>query len=524
MMKFNKNLLKENIAAFRNKKWYHQRFDGCIHFLFYIVEGESRPEARKHSWHNYNHACFFNNDRADWFIPMEDINRITSEMIEKAKTDAKLSTDMIKLWDKDEKNFYDICNKIKSMNLTKLTDKELFALYRDFSEKTILRCSSSSIIDGFALGSDQIVADMIHKLLKEKGLENNYPDIFSKLTAPVDQSFINEAEVSLLRIALMIENANNGLKKYILENNADASLEELKDKKYKLILAVLEEHEQDYFWSKNNYVQAYILDKKHFMKDIKEIFDTNFNISAEIKKITDTPKLNKEVKEKLVVRLDLSQHLKNLIRILEDFTKWQDDRKRSTYWYINYGSKLIEEIGKRKNLNLHEMKYLTPTEVKALEAQTPSEEYKKEIQQRMKESAFMDINQECICVIGKELEQLKDAVLQSEDYSQIKEFKGLCASSGIARGRVKIVKSATEVSKVEKGDILVAVMTRPDYVAGMKKAAAIVTEEGGVTCHAAIVSRELKIPCVIGTKIATKALKDGQMVEVDATNGIVRKI
>ena len=48
MMKFNKNLLKENITKFKNKRWYHQRFDGCIHFLFYIVEGESRPELRKH--------------------------------------------------------------------------------------------------------------------------------------------------------------------------------------------------------------------------------------------------------------------------------------------------------------------------------------------------------------------------------------------------------------------------------------------------------------------------------------------
>jgi len=225
-------------------------------------------------------------------------------------------------------------------------------------------------------------------------------------------------------------------------------------------------------------------------------------------------------------KLEVPAHLRTLIKISEDFTKWQDDRKKSTYWYINYGSVLIEEIGKRKGLSLHEIKYLTPAEIKVLETKpkTPTEEYKKEIQQRTKESGFIDINQECVCVIGEELEQLKDAVLQSEDYSQIKEFKGLCASPGVARGKVKIVKSATEVGKVEKGDILVAIMTRPDYVTGMKKAAAIVTEEGGVTCHAAIVSRELKIPCIIGTKIATKALKEGQMVEVDATNGVVRKI
>jgi len=71
-------------------------------------------------------------------------------------------------------------------------------------------------------------------------------------------------------------------------------------------------------------------------------------------------------------------------------------------------------------------------------------------------------------------------------------------------------------------DIIVAVMTRPDYVPAMKKAAAIITDEGGITCHAAIISRELKKPCVIGTKIATQVLNDGDLVEVDADEGVVR--
>ncbi len=67
-------------------------------------------------------------------------------------------------------------------------------------------------------------------------------------------------------------------------------------------------------------------------------------------------------------------------------------------------------------------------------------------------------------------------------------------------------------------------MTRPDYIAGIKKAAAIITDEGGVTCHAAIVSRELGIPCIIGTKIATKVLKDGDQVDVNANHGIIKII
>ncbi len=77
---------------------------------------------------------------------------------------------------------------------------------------------------------------------------------------------------------------------------------------------------------------------------------------------------------------------------------------------------------------------------------------------------------------------------------------------------------------MQKGDILVSIATDPDIVPAMKKAAAIVTEQGGVTSHAAIVSRELGTPCVIGTKIATKVFKDGDLVEVDAVKGIVKLI
>ncbi|MCH7492711.1 phosphoenolpyruvate synthase, partial [Patescibacteria group bacterium] len=95
---------------------------------------------------------------------------------------------------------------------------------------------------------------------------------------------------------------------------------------------------------------------------------------------------------------------------------------------------------------------------------------------------------------------------------------------GKASGTVKLIIRPTDMLKMKKGDILVSIATDPDIVPAMKKAAAIVTEQGGVTSHAAIVARELNIPCVIGTKIATKVLKDGDRVEVDATKGIVKKL
>ncbi|NJE25491.1 phosphoenolpyruvate synthase [Thermococcus sp. MV5] len=100
-------------------------------------------------------------------------------------------------------------------------------------------------------------------------------------------------------------------------------------------------------------------------------------------------------------------------------------------------------------------------------------------------------------------------------------LKGLGASPGIGAGKVVIIFEANEIDKVKEGDILVTTMTNPDMVPAMKRAAAIVTDEGGRTCHAAIVSRELGIPAVVGTKEATKVLKDGMMITVDGTRGVV---
>ncbi len=104
------------------------------------------------------------------------------------------------------------------------------------------------------------------------------------------------------------------------------------------------------------------------------------------------------------------------------------------------------------------------------------------------------------------------------------EIKGSIAQMGKVSGIAKIVLSVKEVSKVQKGDILVTYMTSPDFLQAMKKAAAFVTNEGGLTCHAAIIARELKKPCVIGTKIATKVIYDGDLIEVDANYGIVKII
>ena len=110
-------------------------------------------------------------------------------------------------------------------------------------------------------------------------------------------------------------------------------------------------------------------------------------------------------------------------------------------------------------------------------------------------------------------------------YDQSLNFvTGKTAYPGKVSAQVRIIKRVSDASNLKKGEILVTSMTDPRYVSAIKRASAIITDEGGITCHAAIVSREFKKPCVIGTQIATKVFKNGDLVEVDANKGSVKKI
>ncbi|NOZ76899.1 MAG: phosphoenolpyruvate synthase, partial [Euryarchaeota archaeon] len=99
--------------------------------------------------------------------------------------------------------------------------------------------------------------------------------------------------------------------------------------------------------------------------------------------------------------------------------------------------------------------------------------------------------------------------------------KGLGAAPGVGSGKVAALFDVEELDKVKDGDVLVTSMTNPDMVPAMRRASAIVTDEGGMTCHAAIVSRELGIPCVVGTGDGTKVLTDGMEITVDGSRGVV---
>lgn len=175
----------------------------------------------------------------------------------------------------------------------------------------------------------------------------------------------------------------------------------------------------------------------------------------------------------------------------------------------------LESVAKEKGLTYDDILFCLEDEV--LKKDLPSKET---IEARKKGYAIAEIHKKINCFVGAEFEKIRDSL--ADVVSEVKEVKGASASKGVVSGKVIIIHGHKDFDRVKDGDVLVTSMTTPEMVPIMKKAAAFVTDEGGVTCHAAIVAREMKKPCVIGTKFATKVFKDGDMVEVDAEIGLVR--
>jgi phosphoenolpyruvate synthase/pyruvate phosphate dikinase len=146
---------------------------------------------------------------------------------------------------------------------------------------------------------------------------------------------------------------------------------------------------------------------------------------------------------------------------------------------------------------------------------------KEELIERYKASAFLLLEGETNIVTGEDINAV-EKILTKDKLGN--ELKGKTAYRGFAKGIVKVIMDPNLAKSFHEGEILVAGMTRPEYVPYMEKAAAFVTDGGGILCHAAIVAREMEKPCVVGTGTATKVLQDGDLVEVNADKGIVKKL
>jgi len=193
------------------------------------------------------------------------------------------------------------------------------------------------------------------------------------------------------------------------------------------------------------------------------------------------------------------------------------------YQVLFHAFNLYREIAKRLNTNIENLRFLLKEEIVA--CLTGSKKLPiQNIQERKKYALLFFEHGTCKLYVGNEAHKWEGKIQRANDKKQA-DLKGQVAfSKGVVNGKVKIIMTPDDMKKMKNGDILVSSRTYPDLLMAMKKASAMVTELGGLLSHAAIVSRELKIPCVVGITDITKNVKDGDEIRVDTEKGVVEII
>jgi len=399
-----------------------------------------------------------------------------------------------------------VAEEILAADLTICSDKELGDKYqRLWKEQThlhLIRGIAWLLETQYELFSNYLVS-FLHGHLQKKGLADDPVLVFATLTNPVTPTLATEERQDLLRLAQRVkigEIANREDEPAILDQA----------KKYSFI---------------NFGAAGPVLTSADVCQQIADLLTHVQDLTKELSQVLPAFTKNAQEQETLLTRLSIDEKHQHLLRLARDIV-WQKAWSKE-HQFLGWQAldKLLRELGRRHFLSSQQTRYLLPQEI--LNFCEGIEVDPEELNQRYLYSFLIIEPAGSYFVTGQAARDLKAKMrFSAEETQTIVDgiLIGRVAVAGQAKGRVKIVNTVKEMDKMETGDILVSEMTIPEIVPAMKKAAAIVTDMGGITCHAAIVSRELHKPCVIGTKIATQVLKDGDWVEVDAAKGEVRLI
>jgi len=397
-----------------------------------------------------------------------------------------------KSWHKNVQRLLEFQKGITLQTLKKLTGAKLAEIYKTWAKIYLNFWTIGLLPETGGWGGEDILKKELEKSIPSR----DFIFVFEQLSAPEDLSFYQKAELDLLKLRKFLKNKE-------------------------LFSEKLDEYHQNHFWILNSYHHTKVLGKNHFRK---ELLSYSLSETARrIKEVESLPKKVKQEKRKIIKKYKLNRKIGKIAARLGFCIWWQDLRKYYIFLANHYIDVFLREFSERFKVNFNDLHYYNFYEILRLvekNKKVPVQEIKKRcnnvtVYYSKKSNSLKYIS-------GSKAKKISDQYLEVKVDKKTKQFKGIVVSSGKkVKALVKIITTPRNINKMKKGDILVAAMTSPDYILAMKKASAIITDEGGMTCHAAIVSRELGIPCIVNTKIATRVLKDGDLVEVDTKKGVI---
>ncbi|MCD4705838.1 hypothetical protein K8R61_02030 [bacterium] len=365
-----------------------------------------------------------------------------------------------------------------------------------FSQKDFLEYYKKNLeFYSFYLFITSGAGEIFEKELKHIFSKRNININFNDTVYPSRELELSKARKELLKIGLNIKIDSVANFKFLNDTQRKA----------------LDKHAQKYGWESYSFHIGKILKSEDYFKKLKKI-----DIKKEFQEIEKSKVKQKEILIK--AKKVLSSEEFKILQILQDIIYFRNFQKETMnecqFLSLNYLSGLARFL----NINIDDLLLLVPREIiDALEGKNKIN--LKKVRQRKVNFRIMLKNKKCSVYSGKiKVEKSQKSL------GNFKKIRGQSAYKGKSEGLVRIIVKKDDFINFKKDEILVTSMTSVDFIDVIKKSKAIITDEGGVTCHAAILSREMKKPCIIGTKVATQILKDGDLVEVDANKGIVNII
>jgi phosphohistidine swiveling domain-containing protein len=353
--------------------------------------------------------------------------------------------------------------------------------------------------------------DYLTKTLEEELINQNYnrqdiDNIFAKISTCPNEIPLSYSEepLDLLKIALEAK------------NNVDD---------------LIDKHIEKYAWIKGPLeFEDTCFTKEEYIERLNNL--ANDNIEEKIENILQVRKNNDIEYISILKQYSFSTKILKLIEAIRNFIFLRTyTTEYSDKLFYTGRHTIFKEITQRTNVVDSDLIMLTDKEIlDTINNGKMDSEISELLEDRKKGFAMIWINGAVLTVFGNESIDIQNEIAKvykttDDTHIDVEDvIAGDIANKGKASGIARILTSYEDIYKVQKGDIIVATMTTPDYIFAMEKAAAFITDEGGITCHAAILSREFNVPCIVGTIDATDKIKDGDLIEVDAYNGKIYKI
>ncbi len=473
--------------------WWIWERPATIH-LIYTTALAAEHELKKVQGEGYASYLygFFQRGMVRWMCDFDNLIK-NGIMVTKTFLNSEVRKSKDEEWKRRTERLIHEFKEIDSMLLQDFSDEELLQLYTHFDQAYLEWWGFGQVAELISYGGEEML-----KLALTPAQQKEY---FNLLVTPTKKSYTTLQEEALFAIVKMAQ--ERGLKDQGVKKK-------------------IQEHSQRYHWVQNNYYDTIRLDEKYFMSAIEKLIKAKIDVNELQRQNEQRLTELREKKKGILKTLKLADNLEKVVWLLDDFCYFQDYRKAINMQADGYLDILCKEVARRKKIKYSLLRSATPDQMKAvLKGELSSIDIIKK-QGEHCVIIFNDQNNLPEIYTGLEAAKKERELLGKEvHFQQITEFEGSCANNGRVSGVVRKLLSPRDIEEMQEGEILVSTMTTPDFVPAMKKAAAIITDEGGITCHAAIVSRELGIPCVIGTKIATKVLNSGDVVEVKANHGLI---